>query len=87
MLLQLNPPIPLDTPKGKGQAHCLIDYSIEQDLMWVVFLDNNGECWTFRNSDIRAQKNLTIGRGKFTDHAVAAESLRTLPNIQPTAHQ
>ncbi len=66
MLIQLNPPIPLETPKGKGQAHCLIDYSIEQDLMWVVFLDSNGECWTFRNSDIRAQRNLTIGRGKFT---------------------
>jgi hypothetical protein len=67
MLLQLDPPIPLDTPKGKGQAHVLIDYSIEQDLIWVVFLDETRECWSFRNSDIRAQTNLTIGRGKFRD--------------------
>ena len=63
MILQLEPPIPLDTPKGKGQAHFLIDYSIEQHLMWVVFLDDTGECWTFQNPEIRAQKNSTIGRG------------------------
>ncbi len=62
MILQLEPPIPLSTPKGNGQAHFLIDYSIEQDLMWVVFLDANGECWTFKNPEIRAQKNITIGR-------------------------
>ena len=30
--------------------------------MWVVFLDGNGECWTFSNSDIRADKNITYGR-------------------------
>ena len=30
--------------------------------MWVVFLDDNGECWTFSNSDIRADKNITYGR-------------------------
>ena len=30
--------------------------------MWVVFLDDTGECWTFDNSDIRADKNLTYGR-------------------------
>ena len=40
----------------------LIDRSQEHDLEWVVFLDNGGYCWTFRNSDIRIQKNLTLGR-------------------------
>jgi len=27
-LLQLNPPIPVITPKGKAMAHVLIDYGI-----------------------------------------------------------
>lgn len=62
MILQLNPPIPLVTPRGAGLAHCLIDYGPEYDLLWVVFLDSNGECWTYRNSEVRAQKNITMGR-------------------------
>lgn len=61
-MLQLNPAIPVTTPRGPGQAHFLIDYSPEHDLCWVVFLDESGECWTFRNPEIRAQKNLTLGR-------------------------
>ena len=52
----------METPLGPGLAHVLIDYTIEHDLHWVVFLDSNGECWTFKNSDIRAQKNITLGR-------------------------
>jgi hypothetical protein len=62
MIHQLNPTLPLETPKGKGFAHFLIDYSQEHDLLWVVFLNENGECWTFKNSEIRIQKNFSIGR-------------------------
>ena len=62
MILQLNPPIPIFTPKGKGLAHILIDYGIESDIYWVVFQDMTGECWTWSNTDIRAQKNITAGR-------------------------
>lgn len=62
MIVQLNPPIPLDTPKGPGQAHFIIDYGKEDDLYWTVFLDENGECWTLNNKLIRAQKNITLGR-------------------------
>ena len=61
-MLQLNPPIPVVTPKGEGWAHVLIDYSQEHDLLWVVFLDESGECWTLPNRDIRIQSNLTLGR-------------------------
>jgi hypothetical protein len=61
-MIQLNPSIPVHTPKGKGQAIILIDYSPEHDLYWVVFLDDSGECWTFPNKDIRAQNNITLGR-------------------------
>ena len=62
MIVQLNPPLPLDTPKGSGIAHFLIDYGAEFDLYWTVFLDDSGECWTFSNREIRAQKNQTMGR-------------------------
>lgn len=62
MILQLNPPIPVITPKGKGFAHLVIDYSQEHNLYWVCFIDNSGECWTFENKDIRSQENITMGR-------------------------
>ncbi len=62
MILQLNPPLPVLTPKGPGMAHIVIDYGVEHNLMWVVFIDATGECWTYPNMDIRAQKNVTLGR-------------------------
>ena len=61
-MIQLNPQIPVFTPKGKGWAFFVIDRSQEHDLEWVVFLDSTGECWTFKNSDIRIQKNYTLNR-------------------------
>jgi hypothetical protein len=64
MITRIEPPIPLSTPKGKGMAHFLIDYGMENDLMWVVFQDDTGECWTWENSQIRARINQTIGRMK-----------------------
>jgi len=62
MIHQLNPPLPVVTPKGKAWAHIVIDYGPEADLIWVCFLDENGQCWSYRNSEIRIQKNETIGR-------------------------
>tara|TARA_A100001015_G_C15042350_1_gene740628 strand:- start:3928 stop:4215 length:288 start_codon:yes stop_codon:yes gene_type:complete len=61
-LLQLNPPIPVETPMGEGLAQIIIDYSPEYSIHWVVFLRENGQCWTFTNEDIRAQRNITAGR-------------------------
>jgi hypothetical protein len=61
-MIQLNPQIPLITPKGRGWAFFLIDRSQEHDLEWVVFLDKTGECWTFCNSDVRIEKNFTMKR-------------------------
>jgi len=63
MMLQLNPAIPVVTPKGNAMAHVLLDYGIESDLIWVCF-EANGECWSWGNKDIRAQTNITIGRTK-----------------------
>ena len=63
MIIQIDPPIPVYVmEKGTGLAHFLIDYSCEHHLYWVVFLDDTGECWTVENPDIRAQKNISIGR-------------------------
>ena len=67
-MLQLDPPLPVTTPRGKALAHVLIDYGIEHDMMWTCF-EADGECWTWRNQDIRAQTNVTFGRtrGKTND--------------------
>lgn len=62
MILQLNPPLPVLTPKGKGWAHLVIDYGPEHDLLWTCFLDETGECWTFSNTEISARQNETLGR-------------------------
>jgi len=61
-ILQLDPLIPLDTPKGKGWAHLIIDRSQEHHLEWVVFIDETGECWTFQNTEVRIQHNFTMNR-------------------------
>jgi hypothetical protein len=62
MLTQLNPPLPLLTPKGKAWAHLVIDYGPEADLLWVCFQDEDGACWTWCNRDVRIQSNATLGR-------------------------
>lgn len=62
MITRINPAIPLISPKGRCLAHFLIDYGIENDNYWIVFQDDTGECWTWSNKDIRAQKNITSGR-------------------------
>jgi hypothetical protein len=61
LILQLNPAIPLDTPKGKSFAHFLIDMGQEHHLLWVCFVDETGECWTFKNPEIKLQRNETMG--------------------------
>lgn len=61
MILQLNPPIPVETPKGKAMAQFLIDYGVEHHLLWVCFQEN-GECWSWQNPDIRGETNLSYNR-------------------------
>jgi hypothetical protein len=66
MITRIEPPIPVTTPKGKAMAIAWLDYGMEQDLMWVCFQDDTGECWTWENADIRARVNITIGRKTIT---------------------
>jgi hypothetical protein len=65
-MTQLNPPIPVMTPKGRAMAIAWIDYGMEHDLMWVCFQDDTSECWTWENAQIRARMNQTIGRRKMS---------------------
>jgi hypothetical protein len=53
------------TPNGKALAHVLIDYGPEYDLVWVCF-EENSECWSWRNQDIKADANITFGRPKLS---------------------
>jgi hypothetical protein len=62
MLVQLNPPLPMTTPKGEGLAHFVIDYGPESNLLWVVFMNADGACWTVPNPEIRMTSNWTMGR-------------------------
>jgi hypothetical protein len=67
MITQLSPPLPLETPKGGGWAHFVIDYGPESALLWVVFLDADGACWTVPNPEVRMSFNWTIGRRRPAD--------------------
>jgi hypothetical protein len=62
LILQLNPPLPVFTPRGKALAHFVIDYGIEAHLCWVCALHSDGAIWTFQNPDVRMEFNQTIGR-------------------------
>lgn len=62
MITQLDPPLPMTTPKGAGLAHFLIDYGAESHLMWVVFMDSDGSCWTVPNPEVRMAPNWSMGR-------------------------
>ncbi len=84
-MLQLNPPIPVKTPRGNGIAHFIIDYSLEFDLHWVVFMDGSGECWTFANREIRVQENITVGRPRISGFGGENEK-RTTPMPSRTAN-
>lgn len=71
MMLQLNPPIPVETPHGKALAQILIDYGAEHDLVWVCFQNDTAEIWCWNNKHVRAQNNITFSR--FTRGANNAE--------------
>jgi hypothetical protein len=90
MLTQLNPPLPLETPKGSGWAHFVIDYGPESDLLWVVFLNADGACWAVPNPEIRLAENWTLGRRRQNADAsdlgrpAASGEPRPPPPFRPT---
>lgn len=79
---QLNPPIPLNTPKGEGFAHLVIDYGPESDLYWTVLIIETGEIWTYPNKYVRASKNITLGR---TEPTMPPRDVRAEGQERPAA--
>lgn len=57
MILPLDPPIPVETPRGRGLAIYLIEYGPEYDLYWITVLESS-DCFTYNNRDIRARISL-----------------------------
>jgi len=62
-ILQLNPSLPVHVKdKGIGEALFIQEFSKEDNLIWIVAMDNTGEVWQVPNPDIRLLNNYTIGR-------------------------
>lgn len=59
---ELTKPFFLNTPKGMGLAIGVIDYHVDQDLIWVVVDDDTGGIYSWPNSKVRGVKNMTIQR-------------------------
>lgn len=76
MILQLNPAITLYTPRGEGRAVLVIDYGPDDDLLWVVFLKSSRACFAFRNSEVRAVENLSLGWEKMNEEELWPSATR-----------
>lgn len=61
MIFQLNPMIPVRTPKGDGFAFLVIDYSQEHHTLWTVMLDA-GFIFQFETKELRVINNESLGR-------------------------
>lgn len=65
MILQLNPSIPvivISKNNAKGRAIGWVDYSSEENLIWITVIDESGEVWCVPNPEIRLQKNWSLNR-------------------------
>jgi hypothetical protein len=60
-MIELRQPLIFDTPKGKAIVLFVIDPGTQNNLQWVCFMKDTGECWTFDNGDIRLEANVTMG--------------------------
>ena len=75
MFVQLNPSIPMHVlERGPGQAIGMIDYGPEQNLLWVIALDEGGEIWCAPNPQVRVQSNWSLGRTKERKASLSAVS-------------
>lgn len=62
MLVQLNPSIPLRSPRASGEAIMVVDYGPEHDVLWAIVDDATGQVWWVPNGEVRAYRNYSIGR-------------------------
>src|ERR1700683_195968 len=73
-MLQLNPPLVRVIvggagwigPVGKGVANLVEPGHRDDDIVWIIDLDENGQTWCVPNRYVRAPKNITYGRSAET---------------------
>lgn len=78
---RLDPPVWVMTPLGEADAEFLIDRGPEHHLQWVVWIHETGECWTFRNPEIRRATNVTMGRDAVS--VFGADTVARFQRFQP----
>jgi hypothetical protein len=69
-MLQLNPPLARIIvggpgwagPTGKGVANLVEPGHHDDDIIWIIDLDENGQTWCVPNRFVRAPRNITYGR-------------------------
>jgi hypothetical protein len=69
-MLQLNPPLvrvvvggtAWEGPTGKGVANFVVPGHRDDDIVWIIDLDENGQTWCVPNRYVRAPRNITYGR-------------------------
>ena len=61
MILQLNPPIWVQTPLGEGHALLVIDYGPAINTVWVVHHFDDGRVVHIDSSDVRVMGNAMYG--------------------------
>lgn len=60
-MIELTQELWLITPKGQGIAILVCDRGSNSDLEWTVIIQSTGEIWTFKNYDVKAAANVTMG--------------------------
>lgn len=69
-MLQLNPPLPRVIvggkgwagPVGKGIANFIEPGHLDEDVIWMIDLNDGGQTWCVPNRYVRAPVNMTQGR-------------------------
>lgn len=60
-VLQLNPPLEFNTPKGHSICYFLIYCGLESDVLWGC-LQDDGQFWWWPNWEVRGMRNFSAGR-------------------------
>ena len=60
-MLQLDPPIWVETPLGEGHALVLFDYGVSINSVWLVHLFDGGKVVHIDSSEIRVMGNEMYG--------------------------
>lgn len=87
-ILQLDPPIWMETPRGLGLAMFLQDTGVEGNMTWGVGITEGshaGEIWWVENPEVRLCKNWTIGRREVTSRVPGPPSVKDMLStmVQP----